>query len=226
LRGIESAFSKSISMLWFATNRSVRRQLELEVVGDFATDVPEAQRILEDARHTLLQTPAARRPNPEDRDRAEKEVRREAKLKDLTGQELTLRRLREEADARANTHAELGSVPAAALNEFAEFLVSPGVRAQLKRIEQPSKELKEILEANAPAEIAECIQTLSAKTRQELAKALKLTLGKKQVKKIALSSFRPSIDIVWSQDDLDLMVKEFDMFLRAQWDEGSYLKIE
>lgn len=74
--------------------------------------IGEANRIVEEARQVLCQAPAALRPAPEDRDRAEKEVRREAKVKDVIGQDLTLRRLKDEADARLKAQTELSAVPA------------------------------------------------------------------------------------------------------------------
>jgi hypothetical protein len=199
---------------------------ELEALTDFAADVPEAHRILEEARQTLCRAPAALRPVPEDRDRAEKDVRRDAKVKDLGGQELTLRRLKEEADTRLNAQTELSAVPADALREFAAFLVSPGVLVQLKSVEKPPRELKEIVEANTPEEVAECLQTMPAIKRQELAKVLKLAVGRKRAKTVSLSSFRPPVDIVWDQDDLNRVVKGFEQFLLTQWDDESYLKVE
>lgn len=202
------------------------RAPEFEVLTDFAADVPEAHRILEEARQAVHRAPKALRPVPEDRDRAEKDVRRDAKVKDLGGQELTLRRLKEEADARMNALTELSAVPARALRQFAAFLLSPGVLVQLRSIEKPPRELKEVVEADTPEEVAECLQTMPPANRKELAKVLKLTVGKKRARTVSLSSFRPPVAIIWDQEDLNRVVEGFEQFLRAQWDDESYLKVE
>jgi hypothetical protein len=137
-----------------------------------------------------------------------------------------LRRLKEEADARFSAQTELSTVPGQALREFAAFLLSPGVLVQLKSVEKPPRELQEIVEANTPEEVAECILTMPPAKRKELAKALRRVVGKKRAKTVSLSSFRPPVDIVWDQSDLSRVVKAFEQFLREQWDDESYLKVE
>lgn len=199
---------------------------ELEALSDFAADVPEANRILEEARQAVRRAPAALRSVPEDRDRAEKDVRREARVKDLNGQDLTFRRLKEEGDSRLVAQSGLSEVPKAALKQFVAFLLSPGVVEQLKFIEKPPKELVEILGAASAADAAEVLLTMPAKKRQELARLFKAVLGKKRAKTISLKAFRPATDVVWERRELHRLVNEFEEFLNGQWEDGKYFKIE
>ena len=69
---------------------NIGKSPELEVLVDFAGEVPEAKRTFDAAKLSAGDVPAALRRSPEDRDKAEKEVRTEAKVKDLHSQDLTL----------------------------------------------------------------------------------------------------------------------------------------
>jgi chromosome segregation ATPase len=117
----------------------------LKALSDFATELTEARDALEEARQAIHAAPRRIRPAPEDRDRAEKELRREAKLKDLENKDLTFQRLKDEADKRLAAQSDLASAGQAALERFAGFLLSPGVVQQLRVIQKPSRELTEVL---------------------------------------------------------------------------------
>jgi hypothetical protein len=199
---------------------------ELEALSDFANELTEARAALKAARECLAGAPRPLRRSPEDRDRAEKEVRREAKLKDLENQDLTLRRLKEEADERLAAQSHLRDVPKSALEQFLTFLRSPGVVEQLKAIEEPPKELLEILSAPDIREAADALLTTPSKARRELARLLKAVLGKKQPKSVSLQAFHPVTNVLWEKADVARVVKEFDEFLNRQWEDGKYLKLD
>jgi len=199
---------------------------ELGALHDFADELPEARVALERAQGTLTKAPGPLRRSPEDRDRAEKEVRREAKVKDLEGQDLTLRRLKEEADARMEAQLSMSEVPKSALEHFAGFLLSPGVVEQLRAIEKPPRELSDVFVAPDAQGAAEALLTTPSKKRQELARLLKAILGKKQPKTVSLLAFRPATTVLWEKADMARVVKEFDDFLNRQWEEGKYLKLD
>jgi len=199
---------------------------ELETLSDFATELTEARVALEAAQQAIAGAPRPLRCSPEDRDRAEKEVRREAKLKDLENVDLTFRRLKEEADARLAAQSDLAVAPRSALEHFAGFLLSPGVVEQLRAIEKLPKELSEVLTAPDARVAAEALLTTPSKKRQELAKVLKAVLGRKQPKSVSLQAFRPATNILWERADVARAVSEFEDFLNSQWEEGKYLKLE
>ena len=199
---------------------------ELEVLGDFAGEVPEAKRILGAAKESAADVPAALRRSPDDRDKAEKEVRSEAKVKDLQSQDLTFKRLKQECEERLVAQSGLSNIPSTALTEFADFLFSPGVVAQLRSIEKPQKNLAEILAAKTAADVSEILLTTPSPQRQELAKLFKAVLGKKCAKTVSLRAFSPKTDVIWDQNELGRLVEEFEGFVTGQWEEGKYLKIE
>ncbi len=202
------------------------RSEALEALRDFATELTEAQDALNAAQQAIAGAPPPLRRSPEDRDRAEKEVRREAKLKDLENRDLTFRRLKEEADARLAAQSGLTSVPDSALERFAGFLLSPGVVEQLRTIEKPPKELEEVLTAPDVRVAAEVLLTMPSQQRRELAKVLKAALGRKQPKSVSLKAFRPTTSVLWDRADVARVVQEFDDFLNRQWEEGKYLKLD
>jgi hypothetical protein len=199
---------------------------EFSVLADFSTDVPEAKRIADGAKGQLGAVPNRLRRSPEDRDKAEKEVRLEAKVKDLQSQDLTFRRLRQEYDARLAAHESLKGVAASALTGFADFLMSPGVAEQLKMVPKPPKELVELSGAKSTGEMCEMLLTMPSKDRQELAKLLKVAIGKKRAKTISLRSFNPKCDVVWDRDEVARLVRDFEEFIAEQWEDGTYLRIE
>jgi hypothetical protein len=199
---------------------------ELEVLVDFAGEVSEAKSTLEAATASAADVPAALRRSPEDRDKAEKEVRSEAKVKDLQSQDLTFKRLKQECEDRLGAQTGLGSVPSTALAHFAEFLLSPGVVEQLKTIEKPPKELTEMLGAKSAAEVSEMLLTTPSPRRQELAKLFKVVLGKKRAKTVSLTAFNPKTDVIWDRGELGRLVEEFEGFVNEQWEDGKYLKIK
>jgi hypothetical protein len=202
------------------------RSSELQALKDFADELPEARSLLERAREKLRSAPAKLRKSPEDRDKAEKEVRQEGKVKDLQNEDLTLRRLSRECDTRLEAEQFLSAIPAQAILEFAAFLTSPGVFEQLKTVQPQPPELTEILAAASAKEVAEALLTSPKKNRPSLAKLLKALLGKKRAKTVALRAFAPKTDIVWEKADIARVVSEFDAYLTSQWEDGVYLKIE
>jgi len=205
--------------------REAEGSAELQALDDFG-EVPEAKRIVVACRRDLAATPPRLRKAPEDRDRADKELAVDGRVKDLKGEDLTLRRLRQECDARLKAQEAVTGAAQAALRQFAAFLKSPGVLEQLKAAKAPPKELAEILEAPAPGEIAEGLLTMPAKARRELAKLLKALLGKKQAKTVCLRNFFPQTDTVWEHGDIERVTGEFRDYLEGQWEAEAYLKIE
>lgn len=199
---------------------------ELGVLTDFASEVPEATRILTGVKQRSSSIPVALRRIPEDRDKAEKEVRSEAKVKDAQSQDLTFRRLKDECELRLAALGQLTGVPATALTDFAEFLVSPGVIEQLQTTQKPQKELTEILYAKSASEVAEIILTMPAERRRDLAKFFKAVLGNKRAKTVSLKTFSPTTDVVWDRGEVVRLVQEFEEFVNNQWEDGTYLKIE
>ena len=199
---------------------------EFQVLEDFAGEVPEAKRTLDAAKENAGDVPATLRRSPEDRDKAEKEVKSEAKVKDLQSQDLTFKRLKQECEDRLGAQSGLSGVPSTALTDFVEFLLSPGVVEQLKTIEKPSKELTEILGAKSASELSEMLLTTPSPQRREVAKILKNVLGKKKAKTVSLKAFSPKTDVIWDRGELVTLVKEFEQFVGKQWEDGKYLKIE
>jgi len=205
--------------------REAEGSAELQALDDFG-EVPEARRIAVACRSDLAAIPLRLRKAPEDRDRADKELALDGKVKDLKGEDLTLRRLRQECDARLKAHEVVTGVAQAALRQFAAFLNSPGVLDQLKAAKAPPKELVEILEAPTADEAAEALLTMPSKARKELAKLLKALLGKKHAKTVSLRNFFPHNDTVWEQGDIERVTGEFRDYLEGQWEAEVYLKIE
>jgi hypothetical protein len=206
-------------------DQDLAQAAEFDALSSFASDVSEAQRILDEAKRQLTQIPPALRKSPEDRDRVEKVVRREAKVKDLADQDLTIKRLGEECEIRQAAQTSLSNIPGLALREFGAFLLSPGVREQLRAVNDPPKALLELLEADSAEAAAECLQTLPKQMRTDLAKLLKAALGKKRAKTVTLSGFSPKTDTIWEASDIKRVTKEFEDFLTKEWDSESYLKI-
>jgi hypothetical protein len=199
---------------------------ELEALDDFAAELPEARRTADGCRRALASTPPRLRKKPEDRDRANKELAPEAKVKDLTGEDITFRRLDQECDARQEAQSAVSGVGRGALDKFAAFLKSPGVADRLKAAKSPSAELTETVEAATATEVAESLLTMPAKKRKDLAKLLKAILGKKRAKPVCLRGFTPRTETVWEETDIERVVGEFRAYLDGQWEPDVYLKIE
>jgi len=207
-------------------SQNVGRSAELQVLADFAPDLPEADRLLDFCRRALAAVPPRLRKAPEDRDKAEKELAVDAKLRDLTGEDLTLRRLCRECDARLGAQTQIGAAARVALDGFAGFLCSRGVMEQLKALKSPPKELTELIEAASTSELTQVLLQTPSGRRKALAKLLKAALGKKKVKPVRLGNFTPQTDTVWEESDIDRVVSEFRAYLTGQWEPEVYLKIE
>jgi hypothetical protein len=202
------------------------KSAEFQALDDFAAEVAEARRTADSCRHALASTPPRLRKKPEDRDRAAKELAPEAKVKDLAGEDITLRRLDQECDARLEAQSTVAVIARGGLDKFASFLKSPGVADQLKAAKTPSAELTEVVEAATAAEVAESLLTMPSKKRKDLAKLLKAILGKKRAKPVCLRGFAPQTETVWEKSDIERVVAEFRAYLDGQWEPDVYLKIE
>jgi hypothetical protein len=150
----------------------------------------------------------------------------EAKVKDLAGEDITLRRLDQECEARLEAQSTVAAIARGALDKFAAFLKSPGVAGQMKAEKKPTAELTEIVEAATPVEVAESLLTMPSKKRKDLAKLLNAILGNKRGKLVCLRGFTPQTETVWQQTDIERVVAEFRAYLDEQWEADVYLKIE
>jgi hypothetical protein len=59
-----------------------------------------------------------------------------------------------------------------------------------------------------------------------LAKELKILLGSKGQKVVALTEFTPAHTTVFEKPEIDTVVGEFKEFLESKWEDGTYLRIE
>lgn len=203
-----------------------KKSNELQALTDFASDVPEAQHNLRACHRSLDGLPSRLRKAPEDRDRAEKEMKQEAKVKDVHSVDLTYSRCSAECSTRLEAQSMVGDAASEALDRFAAFLKSPSVVEHLKVAKPVTKPLQEILGAATPEELAEVLVTMPGKDRKGLAKLLKAVLGKKKAKLVRLSDFDPQTKTIWEEPDLDRVVTEFREYLAGQWAPDVYLKIE
>jgi hypothetical protein len=203
----------------------VERSPELKALEDLV-EIPEAKRIAESCRQVLGEVPCRLRKSPEDRDKAEKELAVDGRVKDLRGEDITMRRLSRECDSRIAAQASITDSPRDALKEFATFLKSPGVVEHLKAIEAPTKEILEIRDSPTVDEVAEAILTMPSPARQELGKLLKAILGNKRPRTVSLAKFVPQTSTVWEEGDINKVTQEFGAYLTSQWEPGVYLKIE
>ena len=69
-----------------------RKANEVQALADFAGDVPEAEHNLTACLRAVRSIPPRLRKTPEDRDRAEKEMKQEAKVKDIRNADLSYQR--------------------------------------------------------------------------------------------------------------------------------------
>ncbi len=199
---------------------------EYEVLNDFSSDVTEAETRRQQCRDALADLPPRLRRTPEDREVAEAEVKREARIKDTRGEDISFRRLVQICRARQEIAAELPAVAKDALSAFAGFLKSPGVVGLLGAVKNPSVGLAEILSANTDKEVAEILLTLPKPDRKTLAKELKATLGGKTAKVVTIGTFTPKTIVLWEKTDIDTVVEEFKDYLKGQWRDGQYIQIE
>ncbi len=66
---------------------------------------------------------------------------------------------------------------------------------------------------------------MTQKNREELARLLRASLGKKRAKAVPLTKFSPKTDTIWEIGDIGRLVQEFEDFLKNEWELDSYLKI-
>jgi hypothetical protein len=205
----------------------IRDSDEIKAIGDFAGEVQEAKDIVEECQAQLQSLPARLRKQPEDRDAAEIEVKREGRVKDtINNEELTFRRLGAECKNRQTALEKLQDAAHQAMVEFAAFLRSPGILSRLQTVPEPAQSLTEILNASTDEEVAGILLKMPKDERRALAKHLKAVLGGKTAKTVSLQSFKPSHELIWEQKDIDTIVKEFRTYLQDHWEDNSYLKIE
>ena len=204
----------------------VGKSPEYEVLNDFSSDVTEAETRRQQCRDALAGLPPRLRRTPEDRDVAEAEVKREARVKDTRGEDISFRRLVQLSQARQEIAAKLPTVAEDALRAFAGFLKSPGVVSLLGAVKNPSVGLAGILSANTDKEVAETLLTLPKPDRKALAKELKAALGGKTAKVVTIGTFTPKTTVLWDKTDIQTVVAEFKDYLKGQWRDGQYIKIE
>jgi chromosome segregation ATPase len=206
--------------------RDLAESDELQALSDFAAEVPEARHNLDACRQSLDSAPPRLRKAPEDRDRADKEMKQEAKVKDVRGEDVTYRRSSDECSTRMEAQRQVAGAAKEALARFAAFLKSPSVMEQLKTAKPIPKPLQEILGAGSADGVAQVLVTIPSKNRRELAKLLKNLLGNKPAKLIHLRDFNPQTDTVWDKTDIDRVAAEFRDYIAGKWEDGTYLKIE
>jgi hypothetical protein len=204
----------------------VGKSPELEVLSDFSADVTEAETRRQQCQDIVADVPPRLRKTPEDRDIAETEVKREGRVKDTRGEELSLPRLVSVRQARQSTADTLPAACKDALTAFAAFLKSSGVTEQLRAVKSPSKGLSEILAATANSEVADALLTMPTRDRKALAKELKAALGGKTAKAVSIGGFTPATTVLWEEADIDKVVDEFKEYLKGQWKDGQYIQIE
>jgi hypothetical protein len=199
---------------------------ELAALNDFASELAEAQKCVERFSGEVAGIPKRLRPSPEDRDKAEAEVKHEAMVKGHDKSPLSLATL---LAAKSVCQECVETVPGAgarALLGFATFLRSPGVVAALGKVPKPSAGITTILKAKSEEELAGSLASMAGKERQALAKQLKAALGNKAQKTVRLSEFSPKTTTLFEPAEIDDVVGDFKKFVERQWEEGSYLRLE
>jgi hypothetical protein len=205
----------------------IRDSDEIKAIVDFAGEVQEAKDIVEECQAQLQSLPPRLRKQPEDRDTAEIEVKREGRVKDtINNEEITFRRLATECKNRQTALEKLQDAAHQAMVEFAAFLRSPGILSRLQSIPEPTQSLTEILNASTDEEMAGILLKMPKDERKALAKHLKAVVGGKTAKTVSLKSFKPSHELIWEQTEIDAIVKEFRTYLQDHWEDNCYLKIE
>lgn len=199
---------------------------EVGTLEDFAADVPEAASQMKGLTDLLASLPRRLRRGREDRDRVEQEVRRDALVRDSHGAELTLKRLSDECEARRAAGKGLEERPAAALAQFATFLRSPAITAGLTGAAGKTPGVGDLLDAKTTDDVVLAIMTMQQKDRKALAKLIgRLMTGRKQ-KVVKLADFRPTVDTLWEQKEIEAVVDQFRDYLKGQWEDGAYVKVE
>ena len=199
---------------------------ELAALKDFASELAEAEKCVERFNGELAGLPKRLRPSPEDRDKAEAEVKQEAMVKAQDKSPLTLTGMLTAKNVLQEYLEGVPSAGARALLGFAVFLRSPGVVAALEKVSKPSSDLTAIVESKSDTGLAKVLVGLKAKERQALAKQLKAALGNKSQKTVRLSDFAPKTTTVFERGEIEDVVDDFKKFVEEQWEDGSYLRIE
>jgi len=209
-----------------AARQAAAASEEASVLGDFTPNVHEAERCQSQLESTLAGIPSRLRATPEDITAAEKEVAQTGCVRDKQRAPLPLDKLVTARDERQQMQQTLEAAPGEALLEFAVFLKSPGVTAALAKSPKPSKGVSAIQAAATPAALAEALIGTSSDDRKQLAKELKILLGSKGQKVVALTEFTPAHTTVFEKPEIDTVVGEFKEFLESKWEDGTYLRIE
>jgi hypothetical protein len=204
---------------------NVSKSVDTQILRDFADDLSQAKDLLDQVTAAASEVPRALRSMPEDTDRAERDIKREAKLKDLDKRELSWARLFNELELRIRGSLDLNKKPDTALSEFAAFLSSPGVKEALAALDPVPPQAQVIKGADNSKEIINSLRKMSPGDRQALAKILRNALGKRREKVLLLSSFNPSTQLIWEKSDIERVVKEFEKFITDAWQDDTYLKI-
>lgn len=199
---------------------------ELAALKDFSGELAEAEKCVERFCSELAGLPKRLRTSPEDRDKAEAEVKQEAMVKGMDKSALTLAGL---LTAKVERQRCVETVPTAgdrALLGFATFLRSPGVSAALAKVSKPSSGITSIVGTKTDSDLAKLLVGLDGKERQVLAKQLKAALGNKAQKTVSLGSFSPETATLFERTEIDAVVEQFREYLDSKWEEGSYLRLE
>ena len=206
--------------------RSSQTSKEMAALQDFASELAEAEKRVGQFNEEVASLPKGLRPSPENRDKAEAEVKQEAMVKANDRSALSLGTLLKEAAARRECMKTMANSAARALMGFAGFLRSPGVIAALRKVAISSAGLTTITKAGSDQDLAEMLVGLGAKERQLLAKQLKGALGSKTQKVVRLSEFTPKTTALFERSEIGDVVREFEEYLDSQWEDGSYLRFE
>jgi hypothetical protein len=83
-----------------------------------------------------------------------------------------------------------------------------------------------MLEARSHEELADMLATMPDQDLKKVAKILTAALGDKSAKTVALDDFKPQNEFLWEPSDIDAVSDQFRHFLRQQWEEGRYLKLQ
>jgi hypothetical protein len=199
---------------------------EVAALKEFASELAEAEKCVERFNGQLDSLPNRLRPGPEDRDKAEAEVKQEAMVKGHDKSALSLAALLRAKGARQERLESMAHAGDEALRAFAMFLRSPGVLAALEKVTKPSPGFTIIIESTSEKDLTKALVGLETKERQALAKQLKAALGNKSQKTVRLADFAPKTTTVFEQGEIDDVASEFKKYLESQWEDGSYLRLE
>jgi hypothetical protein len=199
---------------------------ELQMLADFAADLPAAAERVEVCKKTLDAAPERLRQTPEDDKAVRDQVKRDGSVLDCHGEKLTLRRLVEECKIRERCVTDLEKAGREAATGFAAFLRVPKVAERGRVLVGDLPAFGEVLNAENDAEAADALVTMPAKDRKELAKRLKAVLGGRRVKTVRVADFSPRTNVVWERADIGKVVDEFRLYLEGELEDETYLKIE